>query len=63
MKTYDPVINAQAIENRKIEINEANDKIKILKSTLNSVYEDDGYFKNLVSIGEKLQEALNFLKI
>lgn len=62
LKTYDPVINTQAIENRKIEINEANDKIKILKSTLNSVYEDDGYFKNLVNIGEKLQEALNIFE-
>lgn len=58
MKTYDPVINAQAIENRKIEINESNDKIEILKSTLDSVYEDEGYFKNLMDIGEKLQEAL-----
>lgn len=58
MKTYDHVINAQAIENRKIEINESNDKIEILKSTLDSVYEDEGYFKNLMDIGEKLQEAL-----
>ena len=58
LKTYDPVINAQAIENRKIDINESNDKIEILKSTLDSVYEDEGYFKNLVNIGEKLQEAL-----
>ena len=62
MKTYDPVVNAQAIENRKIEINEANDKIEFLKSTLDSVYEDDGYFKKLVNIGEKLQEALNIFE-
>lgn len=58
MKTYDPVINAQAIENRKIEINESNDKIEFLKSTLDSVYEDESYFKNLMDIGEKLQESL-----
>lgn len=62
MKTYDPVINAQAIENRKIEINESNDKIEFLKSTLDSVYEDEGYFKNLMDIGEKLQEELNDFK-
>lgn len=58
IKTYDSVINAQAIENRKIEINESNDKIEFLKSTLDSVYKDEGYFKNLMDIGEKLQEAL-----
>lgn len=63
MKTYDPVINAKAIENRKIEINESNDKIEFLKSTLDSVYEDEGYFKNLMDIGEKLQEALIILKM
>ncbi|MFR3039020.1 MAG: hypothetical protein ACLTLY_09870 [Agathobacter rectalis] len=26
------------------------------------MYEDDGYFKNLVNIGEKLQEALNIFE-
>lgn len=62
MEHLDPVVNVQAIENRKIKIVESNDKIKILKSTLNSVYEDDGYFKNLVNIGEKLQEALNIFE-
>lgn len=62
MKTYDPVINAQAIENRKLEINESNDKIELLKVTLDRVYEDDGHFKSLMIIGEKLQEVLNIFE-
>lgn len=62
MEHLDPVVNVQAIENRKIKIVESNDKIEILKSTLDSVYEDEGYFKNLMDIGEKLQEALIIFK-
>ena len=62
MEHYDPVINAQAIENRKIKIIESNNKIEILYATLDRVYEDDGYFNNLMNIGEKLQETLNIFE-
>lgn len=59
---FDPVVNVQAIENRKIKIFESNDKIESLKATLDRVYEDDSYFKSLMSIGEKLQEALSIFE-
>lgn len=58
----DVVTNQQAIENRKLKILESNDKIEVLKAVLNSVYEDDGYFKSLMDIGKKLQEALHIFE-
>ena len=56
---YDPIINAHAIENRKIKIENTNDKIKVLQNTLEVVDSDIEYFDSLLLMDKKIQEVLN----
>ena len=55
---FDEEINQIAIRNRKLKIQDANERIEILKDTLNKVDEDDKYFKSLMDIAKKLQDEL-----
>ena len=55
---FDEEINQIAIRNRKLKIQDANERIEILKDTLNKVDEDDKYFKSLMDVAKKLQDEL-----